>query len=251
MIIKKKDIYFVLLILFILPSGIMSFSPFTILKPFVQYGKYIAILCVGVDILLHFKSTLKEYKFSLMSALFGMSFFVYLYSTPSIRDMRHLKFYISIPLGFLCVAYITEYFVKKHKHYFIKNMYRYYSAILYFNFLFMLIKPKGFYKVGDNMIFLIAQDNGLILYIICGLMFTLLYDYMYKLKYRFELLVMISVCLLTAIISQSATALVTSIIYLILLIIINLWGKNKVIFHIVNVRNISIFYLLINYFIYF
>lgn len=251
MIITKKNIYFILLILFIIPSGLMSFGLFSILKPFVQYGRYLAMLCITCDILLHFKYTIKEYKFSLLAGVFGTSFIVYLLNTPTIRDMGHIKFYISIIFNFLCVAYITEYYIKRHMKYFIKIMYKYYAVLLYSNFFCMLIKPNGFYMSGENMIYLIAQDNGLILYIICGILFTLLYDLMWKKKYNFELILMLVVALMTAIISQSATALVTCVAFLTMVVVIKLCGKNKIVLTILNFRNISICYLIITYLVLF
>lgn len=247
LIIKKRTIYFIFLILFIIPTGLTSFGALKFIGTVIQYGKYLAFFCIVLDAIMNYKVTLKEYKFSLLAGAFGASFLVYLLVNPHMWTVTYIKFYLLIVANYFCAAYLVEYFMKSNLTFFIKKMDWYYSILIYINFIFMILKPEGFNPGAENKKFLIAIDNGLVLYMIAGVMIAWIYRYITNNKKSINAFLLTVIATASCVISGSATALVAICILDIILIGVIVFGKLGKLKSLLNLKTVSIVYLVFSY----
>lgn len=248
-VIKQRVVYLFFLIAFIIPTNLITLGPLSFLYTIDQYIKYLAMAVILFDSLKHIKILFKEYKFSLLSGLFGASFLVYFIYTPNVWNFTHLKFYLSIVEQYYCVAFLVEYFLKKQTTFFVRYMYCYYFILTWLNFLCMLIKPNGFYMIGENPRYLIALDNGLILYMIPTVLLAVIYKYMFPKGLNSRELLTIVIVILSCIISRSATAIISIIVFVALLIFRPYF--KPIMYRIMNIGYISLFYIVVVYLVLF
>lgn len=250
-VIKQRVIYLIFLISFIIPPSLISFGPFQVLSPMVQIIKYLAMAIIFIDSVKHIRILFKEYKFTLLSGLFGASFFVYFLCTPGVWDFTHLKFYLLIIETYFCTAFLVEFLLKKHPEFFIKSIYIYYNILLWMNFLCMVVKPHGFYMEGENPRYLIALDNGLILYMIPAVLLAGLHRYLLPKERGLKEIITIIVAILSCFISGSATAMVSITVFIVLMVLAFVLKRTKRLKALINVKFISLTYLLITYLVLF
>ena len=115
----------------------------------------------------------------------------------------------------------------------------------------MVVKPHGFYMEGENPRYLIALDNGLILYMIPAVLLAGLHRYLLPKERGLKEIITIIVAILSCFISGSATAMVSITVFIVLMVLAFVLKRTKRLKALINVKFISLTYLLITYLVLF